>query len=162
MEKNIKENHANQFLDALNDVFHLKKPDIAQYSPLTLAYIGDDVYDLIIRTIIVEEGNAPVNALNHKVTSLVNATFQAKLIHAILPRLTEIEKSIYLRGRNAKPSSMAKNSKPSDYRHATGFETLMGYLYLENNMERVLELVQAGLQECLDEQQKGTENGDKP
>ncbi|MDF2536739.1 MAG: ribonuclease [Bacillales bacterium] len=119
--------------------------DIRTYSPLTLAFIGDGVYDLIIRTIIVEQGNAPVNKLHKKVSSLVKAPAQMELFHKIETSLTEEELSMYKRGRNAKSFTSAKNASITEYRIATGLEALIGYLYLTDQFPRILELVRYGL-----------------
>ena len=129
----------------IKEQFGLNEVDIATYSPLTLAYIGDEIYDLIIRTVIVGRGNTkPVNL--HRATSqLVKAHAQAQMMHTLEPMLTPEEADIYRRGRNAKSVTMAKNVTVSDYRHATGFEALMGYLYLKDDLSRIMELVQAGL-----------------
>lgn len=126
-------------------IFGLKEPDAKAYSPLTLAYIGDAVYEVIIRTIIVERSNAPVNKLHKRSSALVKASAQAQIIKAIEHLLTEEEESVYKRGRNAKSYTVAKNASMTDYRMATGFEALMGYLYLKQQIERMIELVSVGL-----------------
>ena len=132
--------------DQIKDIFELEDVEAKQYSPLTLAYIGDAVYEIIIRTILVEHGNAPVNKLHQKASSLVKAQAQANLIHLIEKDLTEEELSVYKRGRNAKSATTAKNASIRDYRTATGLEALVGYLYLDNQMERALKLVKLGLE----------------
>lgn len=133
--------------DQIKDIFELKDVEAKQYSPLTLAYIGDAVYEIIIRTILVEHGNAPVNRLHQKASSLVKAQAQANLIHTIEKDLTEEELAVYKRGRNAKSATTAKNASIRDYRTATGLEALIGYLYLDNQMERALRLVKLGLEQ---------------
>lgn len=125
--------------------FQVKEQDIRTYSPLTLAYIGDGVYELVIRTVIVGKGNSPVNKLHRKSSSLVKASAQAELIHSIMEELTEEEKIVYKRGRNAKSYTTAKNATMTDYRTATGLEALVGYLYLTEQMERLLTLIKTGL-----------------
>jgi len=132
-------------LEQIKCVFACKENDIRAYSPLTLAYIGDAVYDLIIRTVIVERGNRAVNELHRRATRYVNAPAQARMIEALLPSLTEEEEAVYRRGRNAKPHTTAKNATVQDYRKATGMEALLGYLYLNDKMERVLELCRTGI-----------------
>ena len=132
--------------DQIKDIFELEDVEAKQYSPLTLAYIGDAVYEIIIRTILVEHGNAPVNKLHQKASSLVKAQAQANLIHLIEKDLTEEEMFVYKRGRNAKSATTAKNASIRDYRTATGLEALVGYLYLDNQMERALKLVKLGLE----------------
>lgn len=125
--------------------FGLSGQDIRTYSPLTLAYIGDSIYDLIVRTMLVGKGNAPVNSLHRRASSLVKAEAQKKSFYRIEALLTEEEQSVYRRGRNAKSYTTAKNASVSDYRIATGFEALMGYLYLTGQTERMLYLAEAGL-----------------
>ena len=131
----------------LDDLFHLEEQDIRSYSPLTLAYIGDSIYDLIIRTILVKKGNCPVNQLHKRASDLVKAGMQSEMIRRIDPVLTEEEKSVFKRGRNAHSGSIAKNASMGDYRRATGFEALMGYLYLQGNYDRILELIRLGIEE---------------
>ena len=112
----------------LKEKFHLKDTDAGQYSPLVLAYLGDAAYEILIRTIVVSEGNMQVNKLHKKSSALVKAAAQAEFLMAIEDDLTEEEHAVYKRGRNAKSFSMAKNATMKDYRMATGFEALMGYL----------------------------------
>ena len=130
----------------LKELFHLEDQDLRSYSPLTLAYIGDGVYELIIRTILVKKGNCPVNRLHKKASSLVKAGAQSAIMEVIEEKLTPEELSVYRRGRNAHSPTMAKHATMADYRRATGFEALMGYLYLKEDFSRILELVHAGLE----------------
>ena len=88
-------------LSNLNELFHLEEQDIRSYSPLTLAYIGDGIYELIIRTILVKKGNCPVNRLHKKASSLVKAAAQSGIMEIIEKELTPKELSVYRRGRNA-------------------------------------------------------------
>lgn len=129
----------------IKEQLNLPSTDIKTYSPLTLAFIGDSIYDLVIRTMVVERGNAPVNKLHKVVSSMVKASAQMEMFHEIEPILTQEELSIYKRGRNAKSYTTAKNASMSDYRTATGFEALMGYLYLTNQLLRMMELINIGL-----------------
>lgn len=129
----------------VRETFALPQTDIKTYSPLTLAYIGDGIYDLIIRTMLVEKGNSQVNKLHHKASSLVKATAQKEILHAIQDILTEEELGVFKRGRNAKSVTTAKNASVTDYRIATGFEAMIGYLYLTEQLERILYLVKEGL-----------------
>ena len=126
--------------------FGMKAQDIRSYSPLTLAFIGDGIYDLIIRSVVVGKGNSHVNNLHKRASSLVQAQSQTELIKALLPELTEEETAVYKRGRNAKSTTVAKNATISDYRRATGFEALIGYLYLEGQMDRIMELILSGME----------------
>lgn len=125
--------------------FGMEARDTRTYSPLVLAYIGDGIYDLVIRTMMVGKGNAHVNLLHKRTSQLVKAHAQSEMISMLLPELTEEEQAAYRRGRNAHSPTMAKNATMADYRRATGFEALMGYLYLEDRMDRLMELVLLGL-----------------
>lgn len=131
--------------DILKKSFDLKENDPKSYSPLILAYIGDAVYEIIIRTIVVSEGNTQVNKMHKKSSNLVKAETQANIIKAIMDDLSEEELATYKRGRNAKSYTSAKNASISDYRMATGFEALIGYLYLSGQTERMTEIVKLGL-----------------
>ena len=131
----------------LKELFHLEDQDLRSYSPLTLAYIGDGVYELIIRTILVMKGNCPVNRLHKKASSLVKAGAQSAIMEVIEEELTPEELSVYRRGRNAHSPTMAKHATMADYRRATGFEALMGYLYLKEDYTRMLTLVRMGIGE---------------
>ena len=108
-----------------------------QLSPLVLAYIGDSIYDLVIRTYLISLGNMPVNKIIRHACRLVKAETQSKLIGILEEQLTENELSVYKRGRNAKSYTSAKNATIGDYRRATGFEALMGYLYLDGQYDRL-------------------------
>ena len=125
--------------------FHIRDIDIRTYSPLTLAYIGDGIYDLVIRSIVVGHGNTKASQLHQHTSHLVKAHTQSEMMEYLLPVLTEEEEDYYRRGRNAKSPTMAKNATMGDYRRATGFEALMGYLYLTGQFQRLLELVNTGL-----------------
>nr|WP_295286158.1 ribonuclease III domain-containing protein [uncultured Blautia sp.] len=131
----------------LKELFHLEDQDLRSYSPLTLAYIGDAVYELIIRTVLVKKGNCPVNRLHKKASSLVKAGAQSAIMEVIEEELTPEELSVYRRGRNAHSPTMAKHATMADYRRATGFEALMGYLYLKEDYTRMIELVRRGIGE---------------
>ena len=137
------------YLMQMKELFHLEDQDIRSYSPLTLAYLGDGVYELIIRTILVKKGNCPVNRLHKKASSLVKAAAQSAIIEKIEEELTQEEHDIYRRGRNAHSPTMAKHATMADYRRATGFEALMGYLYLKEDYERMITLVRKGIGEEL-------------
>lgn len=143
------------------ETFQIPSKDIRTYSPQTLAYIGDGVYDLIIRSIMVGQGNTSAGQLHRKTSKLVNAKAQAEMIELLLPELSETEEVVYRRGRNAKSPTMAKHASMSEYRRATGFEALMGYLYLEGNMDRILELVKLGLSRFKPEGEKQEEGRTK-
>lgn len=132
-------------LKQLKKEFECGEVDIRTYSPLTLAYIGDSIYDLIIRTVVVERGNRAAANLHKKAIKFVNAATQAAMVEVIMEELSEEEQGVYRRGRNAKSYTTAKNASIGDYRKATGFEALLGYLYLQDNMDRVIEIVKLAL-----------------
>ena len=121
--------------------FGIEDVDLKTYSPLTLAFIGDGIYDLVIRTIIVGRGNARPTRLHHETAAIVKASAQAKAMDRIEPELSEEEMDIFRRGRNANSPTAAKNATKADYRRATGFEALIGYLYLSDQTDRMLELI---------------------
>lgn len=141
----MEESISISLLGQLKKEFDCKEVDIRTYSPLTLAYIGDSIYDVIIRTVVVERGNSTPNSLHKKVVRFVKAGTQAEMIEAIQEFLTEEEMAVYKRGRNAKSYTTAKNASVGDYRKATGLEALFGYLYLQDKMDRIIELVKLGL-----------------
>lgn len=118
----------------------LSPAQAAQYSPLTLAFIGDAVYELLVRRQVIAKGSAPVGKLHHRSVDFVRADAQAQAVRAILPALTEEETVILRRGRNANSAHVAKHADPADYRYATGLEALFGYLYLTGEYARLCEL----------------------
>lgn len=130
--------------ESMKNTFGLPDVNVSEYSPLTLAYIGDCVYELIIRTGLVFKGNAPVNKLNADASRYAKAGTQSAIIEKIMDSLSEEELSVYKRGRNAHSYTKAKNATSGDYRRATGFEALIGYLYLEQKFDRIMELVRMG------------------
>ncbi len=115
------------------------------YSPLALAYIGDGVYEVFVRTYVINKGNMPVNKMHKASRELVRAGSQSKIYHLIEELLTEEEQTVLRRGRNAKSVSVPKNGDVTEYRHATGLEALIGYLYIEGKIERIKELIDIGL-----------------
>lgn len=139
MEENV------SLLEKLKKEFACTEVDIKTYSPLVLAYIGDAIYDLMIRTVVVERGNRAANTLHKTTSKIVNAGTQADLVESLMEDLTEEEMSVYKRGRNAKSYTSAKNASIGDYRKATGLEALLGYLYLTDRMDRAITLVKTGL-----------------
>ena len=115
-------------------------------SPLVLAYIGDCVFDLIIKLMVTGKGNRQVHKLHEETSRYVQASAQSYMMRSIQERLSEEEHAVYRRGRNARSVSPAKNQSITDYRRATGFEALLGYLYLCGAYERLTELVTVGLE----------------
>ena len=122
-----------------------KVTDIRQIPALTLAYLGDAIYELILRTMLVEQGMSHVDSLNKKASGYAKAPTQARLFRIIEPKLGEDEISYFKRGRNAKSGSVAKSGTVAEYRVATGFESMLGYLYLSGRQDRILELVKQGI-----------------
>lgn len=132
----------------IKEKFEIGDVDMRTYSPLTLAYIGDGIFDLVIRTVVVARGNTSANQQHCHTSHVVKAATQAAMMQGLLEELTEEETDIYRRGRNAKSHTIAKNASVSDYRSATGFEALMGYLYLSDRTDRMIQLIQIGLKKC--------------
>ncbi len=131
---------------SIRAAFPVKEMNLRTYSPLTLAFIGDGIYDLVIRSLVVGQGNTSPNTLHRHTSRLVRAESQAEMVDALLPELSDEERDWYRRGQNAKPTTAAKRASVADYHKATGFEALLGYLYLTGNEERMLALIRLGLQ----------------
>ncbi len=125
--------------------FECKEVDVRAYSPLALAYIGDAVYEVVIRSVIVERANRAANELHKRSVKFVQAGTQAAMIVALQDILTPEEEAVFKRGRNAKSNTSAKNASITDYRKATGFEALIGFLYLTGQTERILYLIKEGI-----------------
>lgn len=118
----------------------LSKKEARMYSPLTLAFLGDAVYSLLVRNMLALSANKPTGKLHKESITYVNAAFQAQAIKELLPHLNENEEYIFKRGRNAHSAHSPKNQSDADYRYATGLETLYGYLYLCGETERIKEI----------------------
>lgn len=131
-------------IEAIQQSAPLVQKDLRTYSSLSLAFIGDCVFELIMRTRVISHGNRKNHQLHQDTVKLVNAHGQMLLMNEMKPFLTDEEKAVFRRGRNAKPASTAKNQSHHDYRIATGLECLMGYLYLAGRVERILELIGLG------------------
>lgn len=133
-------------LSKIKETFGCGEIDVRTYSPLALAFMGDCVFEIIIRTVVVERGNRRAEGLHKTKSAVVNAKVQAQMAEALLPELTEEELACYKRGRNAKSHSVARNAGVGEYRKATGLEALYGYLYLSGREDRLLELTKIGLE----------------
>ena len=144
MEEGIRD--VSGFQTLCREALRLKEMDPGTYSPLALAYIGDAVYELIVRTMVISHGSIQVNKMHKKSASLVNAGTQAEMIRLMMEELTEEETAVYRRGRNAKSVTTAKHATVVDYRTATGFEALCGYLYLMGRLERLVTLISHGFE----------------
>ncbi len=133
--------------DNIREQFGLDEIDPARYSPLALAFIGDSVFDLVVKTVLVEKANCSANVLHRRTSEIVKARSQALMAQWYLNNdmLTPEEQDILRRGRNAKSPTVAKNASVAEYRMATGVEALVGYLYLLNRTERLVELIKAGI-----------------
>ena len=127
--------------------FGLSDIDVNAYSPLSLAFIGDCVFDLVVKTVVVERANRSANTLHRKTSSIVRARSQASMAAWFIDNdiLSDEELAIYKRGRNAKSATTAKNASVGDYRRATGLEALIGYLYLNNRTDRLVDLIKTGM-----------------
>ena len=128
--------------------FGLEEQDLRTYSPLTLAYIGDAIFELVVRTVLVERKNMQPEKLHKAATKIVKAETQSLMIEGLKEELTEEELAVFKRGRNAKAVTRAKNASMSDYRRATGFEALMGYVYLKGDIERMIRLISMGVEKA--------------
>lgn len=129
------------------DEFDFKQSDINQLSPLVLAYIGDAVYEVFIRTLLISEGNVPVHILHKRSTGFVKAKAQSEIIHRIMPSLTHEEFDIVRRGRNAKSGTIPKNADVTEYKYATGFESLIGFLYLKKDYDRLITIFKMAIRD---------------
>ncbi len=121
-------------------------PPLNELSPLTLAFVGDGVYELLVREHLVGQGNCPVKKLHGRAVEWVRCEAQAQALSATLwPMLTEEERQVALRGRNAHVGHVPKNAQVGDYHGATALEALFGWLYLRGELSRLRELFQAAL-----------------
>ena len=131
----------DESLNYLKQKFDLENLDPDRLSPLMLAYVGDAIYEAVVRTILMKTGGMSTKNVNKKAISLVSAKAQSAMIEVLEPELTEKEATVLKRGRNAHSATMAKNASVADYRRATGFEALMGYLYLNGDFKRMVDLI---------------------
>lgn len=135
-----------EFTAKINEAFGKETAPLNTYSPQALAFLGDCVFEIVVRTLVLEQSNRPANALHKTKTKIVNAGTQARIIEAIQSELTEEEASVYRRGKNAKTMSPAKNADIRDYHKATGLEALCGYLYLKGDLDRLIGLLKSGFE----------------
>ncbi|MDF2531004.1 MAG: hypothetical protein K0Q65_585 [Clostridia bacterium] len=139
-EFNNLEDLLKQTRELLIEKENMSTADIRMYNPLVLAYIGDSVYDTFIRTMLVSGGSIQVNKLHKRAIKFVQAKAQAEITEELHDILTEEEQDMVRRGRNTKSGTVPKNADINDYRYATGFEALIGYLYLIGNTKRLMEI----------------------
>ena len=148
MDKNMNRN-MNRNMDKntnKNTNKNMNRTELITMSPLVLAYLGDTVFESHIREYLITKNiNKKVNDLHKSAVKYVNAKAQATIIHNIENQLTEDELRIYKRGRNQKSHTSPKNADIIDYKHATGFEALIGYLYLDKNYERLEYIISEGI-----------------
>lgn len=129
------------FLKSLNMAGGISSGDLNAFSPLVLAYVGDAVYEVFVRTLLVSRGSTSVNKLHRQSISFVKAKAQSDTIHMLMDTLSAEEQDVVRRGRNAKSGTIPKNADVTEYKYATGFESLIGYLYLKRDYGRLLELL---------------------
>lgn len=144
-----------QFDSYMQELFQMQEVDVKTYSPLVLAYMGDCIFDLVIKSLVINQGNKQVQKLHKETSQIVQASSQSKMMRVIQEHLTEEEHAVYKRGRNSKTVTPAKNQSVTDYRRATGFESLVGYLYLKKEWKRMLELIKMGLDELEEKKDEG-------
>ena len=149
MEESVK--NFRSFRDCVQEEFQLEEQDLRTYTPLTLAFVGDNVYDLVVRTLLLGEGRRKLNDVHKRKSTLVKAETQSWIAEYLLNEghFTEEEADYYRRGKNAKTQSHAKNAGLGDYHRATGLETVMGYLYLTGQEERAIHLCKTGIEAFL-------------
>lgn len=141
----MNESNQNMLLGVTSGLPLVKLKDARLLSPLALAYIGDTVYDLYVRTLLVEGTDLTAHGLHTRSSHYVCAAAQAKAFNVVEGMLNDDEMAIFKRGRNAHMGTIAKNASIADYRAATGFEALLGYLYLSSMDARLNELMRAAL-----------------
>ena len=125
---------------------YLKNINLSVISNQTLAFIGDSVYDLYIRTYLASKSTKKTGLLHKEATRYVSAKAQAMIIDKIMDNLTEEEIEIYKRGRNTSIQSISKNADITEYKKATGFEALIGRIYIEKKTERLEELINIAIE----------------
>ncbi|MBR6704475.1 MAG: ribonuclease III [Lachnospiraceae bacterium] len=131
--------------ESIRNAFELNAVPVNTVPVLSLAYLGDAVCALIVRTVLLEKAKGENGAVHQRTLPYVSAVGQAKMADSLLPELSEEELAVYRRGKNAKPEHGAKNASSLEYHKATGLEALIGSLYLEGKMERILELIRKGM-----------------
>ena len=134
--------------EKIRSIFGITAPDLRQVPVLTLAYVGDSAYELILRTYFAETTTLHGKTLHDKVQRYVTAKAQAKITDGLLQagELSETELSLFKRGKNSHPETISKHASAAEYLKATGLETLIGYLYLSGETKRAAQLVQKGMQ----------------
>lgn len=145
MEESIEKDRADgNLIELFKSAMQLAPVRAEQYAPLTLAYIGDSVFDLLVKTYFVWQADMAVQKYHRLASGVVKAHAQAQMIALLEEELTQEEHAVYKRGRNAKSYTKAKNATTIDYRQATGLEALVGYLYLQGRYDRLVALIRLG------------------
>lgn len=134
-------------IESMRKDFDIKPMDVMNLQPLVLAYIGDAVYEVYIRTMLIVSKKTNVNMLHKMSVKYVKAKAQSDILHRINDKLTQEEQDVVRRGRNAKSATVPKHAEITDYRYSTGFEALIGYLYLMNNNDRLMEILKLSVEE---------------
>ncbi len=137
----------NDIYGKIVEQYNFSENEVNNIAPLVLAYIGDAVYEVFIRTLLISEGNVPVHKLHQRSINFVKAKAQSEIIHRIMEKLNPDELDIVRRGRNAKSGTIPKNADVTEYKYATGFESLIGYLYLKKRNERLMEVLNMAILE---------------
>ncbi|OBR68313.1 ribonuclease III [Paenibacillus oryzae] len=127
--------------------FHLPHKEASQMNPVVLAYMGDVVFELVVRQYLISLPNQKPHHLHREATGMVSAKAQRRLLERLQPMLTEEEADVVRRGRNSKSGAPPKNADVADYRQATALECLIGYLYYQGKLERIGELLNAAIRE---------------
>jgi len=140
----------DEFYRAICCEFDMAEKDIELCHPLVLAYLGDAVYEVFVRSMLVKREKLPVHMLHRRSVGLVKAKAQSDIVRRIIESLTEAEKDIVRRGRNAKSGTIPKNADVTEYKYATGFETLIGYLYLKRDYARLVQVMTMAVAGCED------------
>ena len=131
-----------EFFEEITNEIDINENIVREISPITLAYIGDAVYELYIRSILVKGSpKKNVNEINKETISYVKAQAQSETLHSIMESLTDEEKEVVRRGRNAKSGTVPKNANLAEYKHATAFECLIGYMYITREYDRLFEII---------------------
>lgn len=143
----------NEFLEVIGKEI-LTEQDIRMMNPIKLAYLGDAVYEMYIRTYIINNFKGNVNYLNKNTVKYVRASAQASIVKTLESKFSEQEMTIVKRGRNQKSISVPKNASITEYKLATGFESLIGHLYLTGSTERIYEIIKMGIEVIESQEQR--------
>ena len=136
------------FCEELRKKIHALDPvlDPEKIRPLALAYLGDTIFDLYVRSILVMTRSTGPKDMHIAASNIVNAASQARIIKRLLPSLSEKEMAVFKAARNQKPQTLPRNMSPVDYKLATGLDALLGYLFITEQDERLMELLEQGVE----------------